>query len=146
MLLCIPTTDVHNIVSASPIDLGKYEILLLGSPTWGAGDLQDDWFDFLPKIKSLDLSDKIIGLFGCGDSASFSDTFCDAIGTIYQELQETGARFIGSVSIDGYSFDNSRAVINNQFIGLPLDEINEDDQTTARIENWIKQLKTEGLE
>lgn len=145
-LLNIPTTDIHNVASASPADLGKYEVLLLGSSTWGAGDLQDDWFDFLPKIKSLDLSDKLIGLFGCGDSASFSDTFCDALGTIYQELQGTGARFIGAVNADGYSFDASTAIIDNQFIGLPLDEMNEDNQTAERIESWIKQLKSEGLE
>lgn len=91
------------------------------------------------------MSDKLIGLFGCGDSASFGDTFCDALGTIYQELQGTGAKFIGTVRTDGYSFDTSTAVINDQFIGLPLDEMNEDDQTAERIENWIEQLKTEGL-
>lgn len=144
-LLNIPATDVYNVATASPADLGKYEVLLFGSSTWGAGDLQDDWFDFLAKIKSLDLSDKLIGLFGCGDSASFGDTFCDALGTIYQELQGTGAKFIGTVSTDGYSFDTSTAVINDQFIGSPLDEMNEDDQTAERIENWIEQLKTEGL-
>ena len=132
-LLSIPATDVYNVATASPADLGKYEVLLLGSSTWGAGDLQDDWFDFLAKIKSLDLSDKLIGLFGCGDSASFGDTFCDALGTIYQELQGTGAKFIGTVSTDGYSFDTSTAVINDQFIGLPLDEMNEDDQKRKEV-------------
>ena len=56
--LGVPGSDVHNVASASPEDVGKYEVLLLGSSTWGAGDLQDDWYDFLPKIQKMDLSNK----------------------------------------------------------------------------------------
>ena len=143
--LGVQPADVHNVSQASPADLGQYEVLLLGSSTWGAGDLQDDWYDFLPKIKSLDLSDKLVGLFGCGDSSSFSDTFCDAIGTIYQELQGTGCSFIGSMETAGYTFDDSTAVVNGQFIGLPIDNMNEDDQTPSRIDTWIQRLKQDGL-
>ena len=72
--------DIHDVSNASPADVAPYEILLLGCSTWGAGDLQDDWDSYLGKLKKLDLSEKTVALFGCGDSASFSDTFCDAIG------------------------------------------------------------------
>ena len=33
--------------------------------------------------------------------------------------------------------DDSEAVIDGKFIGLPLDDINEDDKTDTRIEAWI---------
>ena len=79
--------DIHDVSNASPADVAPYEILLLGCSTWGAGDLQDDWDSYLGKLKKLDLSEKTVALFGCGDSASFSDTFCDAIGTIYSDLR-----------------------------------------------------------
>jgi len=105
--------------------------------------LQDDWYDFLAKIKKLDLSGKFVAIFGCGDSSSFSDTFCDAIGTIYTDLQDTGCTFIGNVATDGYSYDDSAAVIDGQFVGLPLDELNEDDQTESRLDSWIDSLKKE---
>lgn len=108
--------------------------------------MQDDWYDFLAKIKKLDLSGKFVAIFGCGDSSSFSDTFCDAIGTIYTDLQDTGCTFIGNVATDGYSYDDSTAVIDGQFVGLPLDELNEDDQTESRLDSWIDSLKKEGLE
>lgn len=144
--LGIAKTDIHNIASASPDDLTNYEVLLLGSSTWGAGDLQDDWYDFLPKIQELDLSNQYIALFGCGDAASFGDTFCNALGTIYQDLQKTGCKFIGAVATDGYTYDDSTACIDGKFIGLPIDEMNEDDQTEARINAWIEQLKKEGIE
>ena len=95
--LGVEDKDIHDVSNASPADVAPYEILLLGCSTWGAGDLQDDWDSYLGKLKKLDLSEKTVALFGCGDSASFSDTFCDAIGTIYSDLRNTGCKFIGAV-------------------------------------------------
>ena len=144
--LGVEDAHLYDVAKASPADMASYEVLILGSSTWGAGDLQDDWYDFLAKIKKLDLTGKTVAIFGCGDSSSFADTFCDAIGIIYTDLQGTGCRFIGSVPTDGYTYDDSTAVIDGQFVGLPLDEMNEDDQTTARLDQWIDSLKKEGLE
>lgn len=142
--LGVEDAHVYDVASASPSDAAPYEVLLLGSSTWGAGDLQDDWYDFLGKMKKMNLSGKTVALFGCGDSSSFSDTFCDAIGTLYAGLQGTGCRFAGQVDEAGYTFDSSTAVVDGKFAGLPLDELNEDDQTDTRIDGWIRILKKEG--
>lgn len=142
--LDIDITAVHNVAQSSLTDLAPYEVLLLGSSTCGSGDAQEDWDGFLSGMSKLDLSDKTIALFGCGDSSSFSDTFCGAIGVIYKELQGTKAKFIGSVDASGYTFDDSSACIADKFVGLPLDDINEDDQTPARIDSWIEILRKEG--
>ncbi len=105
-----------------------------------AGELQDDWYDGLKTLQSADLSGKTIALFGCGDSSSYSDTFVGGIGELYNGIKDCGARFIGSVTTDDYTFDDSEAVIDGKFIGLPLDDINEDDKTDTRIEAWIAQI------
>lgn len=73
--LGVEDKDIHDVSNASPADVAPYEILLLGCSTWGAGDLQDDWDSYLGKLKKLDLSEKTVALFGCGDSASFSRHF-----------------------------------------------------------------------
>ena len=138
-------SDVFNVSEVSADKMLEYDTLLLGSSTWGSGDLQDDWYDFLEAAKALDLSGKKVGLFGCGDSSSFSDTFCGALGTIYNELQGTGCEFIGAISTDGYTYDDSEAVVDGKFVGLALDEMNEDDKTEERISNWIETLKSEGI-
>ena len=44
------------------------ENLLLGTSTWGSGELQDDWYDGLDVLKGADLSGKTVALFGCGDA------------------------------------------------------------------------------
>ena len=113
--------------------------------TWGAGDLQYDWYDFIGKLKNENLSGKLVGLFGCGDSGSYPDTFCDAMGHLYNDLSGTGCRFIGACDTAGYSFDSSEAVRDGKFVGLALDETNEDDRTAERIAAWVETLKKEGL-
>jgi flavodoxin I len=111
--------------------------LILGTSTWGAGELQDDWYDGLKVLQGTDLSGKTIALFGCGDCESYGDTFVGGIGELFNALKTSGARFVGAVDIDGYTFGDSEAVVNGKFVGLPLDDVNEDDKTDARIDAWI---------
>lgn len=138
--LGIGQEDVHNVADSKVEEVDPYEILLLGCSTWGVGELQDDWNDFLYKLKDKNLSNKTVALFGCGDSISFSSSFCDALGLIYHELERTGCRFIGQVKTDGYSYDGSEAVINGVFVGLPIDENNESDKTDERIKAWTNEI------
>ena len=114
--------------------------LLLGTSTWGAGELQDDWYDGVDTIKGADLSGKTVAIFGCGDSASYSDTFCGAMKELYDAAKEAGANVIGEVSTDGYTFDDSDAIVDVKFVGLALDDINEDDKTDERIDAWLERL------
>jgi flavodoxin I len=57
-----------DVIDASKITTEKvesYDILLLGTSTWGDGELQDDWYDAIKMIKTADLNGKIVALFGC---------------------------------------------------------------------------------
>ena len=114
--------------------------LILGTSTWGAGELQDDWYDGLRLLQGANLSEKTIALFGCGDCESYSDTFVGGIGELYNGIKESGANIVGAVSTDGYTFDDSEAVVDGKFVGLPLDDVNEDDKTDSRIDAWIADI------
>lgn len=134
---------VSDVFSASQFDASKiaaYDNLLLGSSTWGSGDLQDEWYAGVDVIKSSNLSGKTAAVFGCGDSNGFSTTFCDAMGTLYEAAKAAGAHMIGAVSTDGYSFDESSAVVDGKFVGLALDEDNESDKTNECIAAWVKEI------
>lgn len=135
---------VSNVFSASDLDAAKiatYDNLILGSSTWGSGDLQDEWYGSVEVIKSSDLSGKTVVIFGCGDSCGFSTTYCDAMGQLYEAAKSAGANIIGAVSTDGYTFDESAAVVDGKFIGLALDEDNESDKTDSRIAAWVEGIK-----
>ena len=90
--LNIAQGDIYEISKVTADTVAGYDTLLLGSSTWGSGDLQDDWYDGIETLKGADLAGKKIALFGCGDSSSYSDTFCSALGTIYNDLKDSGAR------------------------------------------------------
>lgn len=129
--------DVSN---ASITDFEIYSNLILGTSTWGFGDLQDDWEGFLPELKTINLENKTIALFGLGDSSSYSDSFVDGMGIIYETIVDKGCSIVGSVPSENYSYDTSRADIGGLFVGLALDEDNEYDKTDSRINDWIRDI------
>ena len=138
----VAASDVHSADKLSADLVKEYDLLILCTSTWGDGELQDDWYDGIKVLKSADLSFKSIALFGCGDSESYCDTFCDGMGILYEDLKDSGCSFIGNkVGTDGYSFSSSIAVVNGAFVGLALDEVNESDKTAERIDNWTAELK-----
>ena len=128
--LGVASNDVHDASKLTGEMVKEYDVLVLGTSTWGCGELHDG------------LSSNEVALFGCGDSESYCDTFCDGIGVLYEELKGTGCKFIGNhVPTGDYNFSSSTAVVDGEFAGLPLDEMNESDKTEGRIDNWVKSLK-----
>lgn len=121
-------------------ELTQYDFLIFGASTTGVGDLQDDWDVLLPKVEKLDLKGKKVALFGLGDSASFSTSFASSMAVIHKALKDK-VEFVGAVSTDGYTYDDSDAVIGDEFVGLALDEDNEYDETDGRIAAWVEKLK-----
>ena len=134
-------SDILDVAKVTAAQVNVYDNLLLGPSTWGAGDMQDDWYSGIKEIKNANLAGKTVALFGCGDSQSYSDTYCDGMGEIYRELQGTGCNIIGQVPTDGYTYDDSTAVVDGHFVGLALDDVNEGDMTEARIDAWIDSIK-----
>lgn len=134
--------DVINVTDLNADSIAEYDNLILGTSTWGAGELQDDWYDGVETLKGADLSGKTVALFGCGDSAGYSDTFVGGLLPLYEAAQAAGANIVGQVATDGYTYDDSEAVVDGLFVGLPLDEVNEPDQSDARIDAWIAAIST----
>jgi flavodoxin I len=135
--------DLIDISKAGVDDLNRYPNLILGASTWGYGDLQDDWEGKMELLKKADLKEKTVALFGLGDADGYPSTFVDGMGEIYDSLVGCGVTPVGAWPTDSYSFDASTACRDNHFVGLALDEDNESDKTTGRIEAWLKQLESQ---
>lgn len=140
--LGITAADVHTAGELSEESIARYECLIIGTSTWGYGELQDDWYDAVRVLEKTDLSGKIVALFGCGDSSGYSDTFCDAVGLIYEKIRGR-CTIKGQTSTEGYSFSSSKALDGDRFVGLVIDEMNESDRTDARIDSWTGKLMEE---
>lgn len=141
--LGIAPADVHEVTQLDTALAESYEALILGTSTWGDGELQDDWYDGLKVLQGAHLSGKIVALFGCGDSESYSDTFCDAMGLLYEGLKDSGCTFVGAVDDSDYTYSASVAANDGKFVGLALDDVNESDRTDDRVSAWAAQLQTE---
>ncbi|MCR5453526.1 MAG: flavodoxin [Bacteroidales bacterium] len=134
---------VKEVSAASKADLTDNDNLILGSSTWGDGELQDDWFGFVSTVKETDLSGKTVAVFGVGDQFSYSDTYVNAMGELYDAAVAAGAKVIGATSTEGYSFNESAAVRDGKFVGLALDYDNQSDLSEDRIAAWVSQISPE---
>ena len=119
------------------------ELLVLGASTWGMGDLQDDMADFLSGFSSMNVTASAGAVFGLGDQFGYGDTFVDGIADMAEALKSKGIKLVGNWSTDGYEFTGSRAQEGDTFMGLALDQDNEEDKTAERLSAWSEQLRQE---
>lgn len=137
--------DVHDIATASPADFAKYDKIILGQPTWYYGELQSSWDDFWDDFKGIDFTGKTVACFGLGDQADYSEYFLDAMGLMHDIAVENGATPAGYMSTDGFEFDESKAVTEDEefFVGLGIDEDQQPELTGVRVDEWCEQIKEE---
>ncbi len=122
-----------------------YDVLFIGSSTWGQGDVHFSWVDPQLEIEDagMDLSEKTVAFFGAGDSVKHGEHFCSALGKLHKTFTKLGAKTVGFVDASDYKYEFSLAEIDGKLCGLAIDQHNEEDKTTKRIENWVNQLKGE---
>jgi flavodoxin I len=161
---------LHCMAEARKEDFAKYEYLIIGTPTWGIGQLQIDWEAFFPELDEIDFSGKQVAYFGLGDQVGYPYNFLDAMGILFEKITSRGGARIGSWPAKGYNFKESKALINarfnrlgngsitsleskliqlahgaefidEEFVGLAIDEDNQPHLTEERISVWVSQIK-----
>ena len=132
--------EAKDIAGCSNEVFDDYDLLILGTPTANYGEMQPDWDCFVPELEDADLSGKKVALFGLGDQVDYPDSFQDAMGDLAELVVEAGGELIGQWPTDGYEFNDSRAIKDDQFIGLALDEDRQPELTDDRIATWLASL------
>ena len=132
--------DASDIAGCSNEIFDDLDLIILGTPTANYGEMQPDWDYFVPELEDADLSGKKVALFGLGDQVDYPDSFQDAMGDLAELVEEAGGEIIGQWSTDGYDFNDSRAVNDDKFVGLALDEDRQPELTDDRIATWLVSL------
>ena len=143
-------------VADKPLNVNRTEVeaflshdaLILGTPTYGINQLPGkstdieagSWEEFLPELDGIDFSGKTIALYGLGDQEKYSDRFLDSMIFLYRFFAERGATIIGQWPVEGYTFEQSQAVVDGQFVGLALDQTRQGLLTDERIDLWLSQI------
>lgn len=135
--------NIYDIADVTQLEFTEYDHIILGIPTWDFGQIQSDWEEFWDDLSDIDFSGKTVALFGLGDQFGYGDYFLDAMGIMHDVIVENGANIIGHWSTAGYDFDASKALIEGQncFVGLAIDEDQQEELTDQRIKSWCEQIK-----
>jgi len=143
--------DWKDIADAEDGEVAGHDSIIVGAPTWhtGAdsersGTSWDEWlYNTLP---NLDLTGKKVAIFGVGDSSGYGDNYCDATGELYDCFTGKGAKVFGATPSDtGFDYTESKGVVDGKFVGVVFDEDNYGDESEARANAWVDQLKSEGF-
>ncbi|USG08444.1 flavodoxin [Latilactobacillus sakei] len=84
------SVETSEISQADPSDFEDTDICIVCSYTYGDdGDLPDEAVDFYEDLKEMDLTGKIYGVCGSGDT--FYDEFCKVVDDFAGVFEQTGA-------------------------------------------------------
>lgn len=136
---------LHNLKDTPIQRMADYPVLLLGISTWDFGEIQEDWLTNWDAIDTVDLTGKVVALFGLGDQQGYGEWFLDAMGLLHDKLLAKGCQIVGYWPNEGYEFEASKALVDEgrYFVGLALDETNQYALTDARLGAWLPQVLDE---
>jgi flavodoxin I len=119
----------------------SYQQMILGVPTWFDGELPNYWDEFVPALEEMDLKGRKIAIFGLGDQKGYPENFLDGVGIMADLLEKLGAELVGFTSVEGYSFERSRAQRGGEFAGLAIDYENQGSMNRERVAAWVEKLR-----
>ena len=134
--------ELHNIADDCIQLMADYQFIILGIPTWDYGELQEDWETHWDSLDKLDLSRAKVALYGLGDQIGYPQWFQDAMGYLWAKVINQGATTVGFWPNQGYQFEQSKALTEDQafFVGLALDDENQFELTDEYIDQWSQQV------
>ena len=95
---------VKDAFEADAEELMSYERILVGSYTWGDGDLSDEITDFYDELATIDLTGKMAVAFGSGDTSY--EYFARAVDILEEALKTQGCEIlIKGLKVDSWSED-----------------------------------------
>lgn len=131
------TTNVADGIN----NMKDFKNLILLTPTYGVGEVQEDWAKVMPEFEKIDFTEKKVAIVGLGNQFAFGESFVGGMRVLYDVVTKNGGEVIGFTSTEGYRYEESNSVIENKFVGLALDENNQDDETPERVMEWINEIK-----
>jgi flavodoxin I len=138
-----------NVNRITPADMLQYDALILGTPSYGVGEipgrsagcLEPNWEEFLAQMEQPDFSGKRIAFFGLGAQERYAERFASSLRALHDWFTGCGAEIVGGWSTEGYTFEHSAAVADGRFVGLVIDQRTQGMHTDERLDAWLEQVK-----
>lgn len=140
-----------NVNRITPEEMMQYDALILGTPSYGIGEIpghgasgcfEPNWAEFFDKMpEAPDFTGKRIAFFGLGAQERYADRFCSSLYPLVMKFKGWGAEIVGDTSTEGYTFEQSAAVVDGRFLGLIIDQRTQGMFTDERIAQWLEAVK-----
>lgn len=124
-------------------EIDNFDNIILASPTYGMGELQDDWASCIDELAEVKMEGKVVGLIGVGDAALFGANYVESMMHLYDAVEPNGAKIVGLMSTDDYDYEDSLAVVDDKFMGLPIDASYDEETIASKLEEWLDKIKPE---
>ncbi|PLK47804.1 flavodoxin [Uliginosibacterium sp. TH139] len=144
-----------NVNRIAPAQMLAYDCLLLGTPSYGvgqipgrsAGCLESSWEEFLAELpEDLSLAGKRIAFFALGAQERYAERFASSLRLVHDAFKKRGAEIVGQWSTEGYVFEHSASVEDGKFLGLILDQRTQSQLTDTRLAAWLEEVRPVLLE
>ena len=89
------TVELFNIKDTALSNIDDFDIVIMGISTWDYGQIQEDWEGHWEDIATLNLSGKIVALYGMGDQIGYTEWFQDALGMLHEQVIAQNGFVIG---------------------------------------------------
>jgi flavodoxin I len=140
-----------NVNRIEPETMLQYDGLILGTPSYGvgqipghsAGCLESNWEEFLAKLPAQQavFQGKRVALFGLGAQERYAERFASSLRQLHDFLLARGAEVVGPWSTEGYTFEHSASVLAGRFVGLVIDQRTQGMLTEERLDRWVAQVR-----
>lgn len=110
--------DVVDSIQASASHFQNYDLCIVGSYSCGEDTVPDDILDFYEELQEENLTGKVFGVFGSGDTF-YGDNYCCAV-IKFDEL-----------------FEKVHAIRGSQCVKI---ELTADDEDIERLQQFVKEL------
>ena len=117
-LIHVNDASIDDLANCDTIIFG---ISTIGRDTWDQKFGNVDWSKFMPTVSSFDFTGKKVAIFGLGDHITYAYHFVNSMGILARTVIKNGGQLLGKVSPEGYTFQDSEALEDGMFLGLPID-------------------------
>ena len=143
--------DMIDLGQLTTEKVAQYDNLIFGCSTVGADHWEDatndnKWYVMFHDLeeKNVDFNKKKTALFGLGDQINYPHNFVDGLERVHDFIKKHNVDFVGQWKNDGsFEFQESAALHDGYFRGLPLDLDHQEEMLDSRVNAWVEELNKE---
>lgn len=133
--------DLADLASDYWLHLRGYDLLFLGTPTYGTGDWHYLWERYAGALADGLLPRHLTALFALGDARGHAGSFAGGIGKLQRFRRGKAVDVSAPSPASDFLFRSSPALEGSNFPGLVLEYRRNHRKAPALVGNWVRRVR-----